>query len=67
MSGNSIHSTDPYLLLARAVIVQAFEDLQSSDPHCAEKARWWLERDGLDWWEMIGYSRAVLQRWLALV
>lgn len=58
---------DPYLLLARAVIVQAFEDLQSPEQNCAERARWWLERDGLDWWEMIGFDRAVLQQWLDLV
>jgi len=60
-------NTDPYLLLARAVIMQAFEDLSSRDPLCAQKARWWLEADGLDWWEMVGYDRSVLQRWLSQV
>jgi hypothetical protein len=57
--------TDPYLLLAKAVIMQAFEDLSNKDPLCARRARWWLESDGLDWWEMIGYDRSILQRWLA--
>ncbi len=55
---------DPYYRLALAVILQALDDLKSGDHFIEEKARWWLEEDGMIWWELIGFQPHVLRNWL---
>lgn len=55
---------DPYLLIGLAVIVQAIHDLNHKDRTTAEQAKWWLEKDGIIWWEMLGYRRELLSQWL---
>jgi len=59
-----MEDTDPYFRLAIAVILQALTDLKSSDRFIVQRARWWLEADGLIWWEMVGFQPSVLRNWL---
>lgn len=61
---NRADQADPYYRLAMAVIIQALTDLKSSDRFVMQKARWWLEGDGIIWWELLGFQAAILRTWL---
>lgn len=59
-----VNQGEPYYRLALAVIIQALTDLKSSDRFVVQKARWWLEGDGIIWWELLGFQAAILRTWL---
>jgi hypothetical protein len=67
MDFQGMDNADPFYRLALAVLIQALTDLKSSDRFVVQKARWWLELDGLIWWELVGFQPSVLRNWLKVI
>lgn len=57
--------SDPYVVLALAVVFKAALDLQSKNPACALEARTWLQFVGLSWCQMLGISEKEISTWVA--
>jgi hypothetical protein len=57
--------SDPYAVLALAVVFKAALDLKSKNPTCALEARTWLQFVGLSWCQMLGISEKEISKWIA--
>jgi len=57
--------SDPYAVLALAVVFKAALDLKSKNPTCALEARTWLQFVGLSWCQMLGISEKEISKWVA--
>lgn len=57
--------SDPFAVLALAVVFKAALDLKSKNPACALEARTWLQFVGLSWCQMLGISEKELTFWAA--
>jgi len=55
--------SDPYAVLALAVVFKAALDLKSKNPTCALEARIWLQFVGLSWCQLLGISEKDLTFW----
>ena len=57
--------SDPYAVLALAVVFKAASDLKSKNPTCALEARTWLQFVGLSWCQLLGISEKEISKWTA--
>ncbi len=57
--------SDPYAVLALAVVFKAALDLKSKNPTCVLEARTWLQFVGLSWCQMLGISEKEISKWVA--
>lgn len=62
---NEESNSDPYAVLALAVVFKAALDLKSKNPKCALEARTWLQFVGLSWCQMLGISEKEISKWVA--
>lgn len=51
-----------YDLIAVAVIEQAIQDAQSNNSLLAAEASNWLDGEGRNWWEMLGFERTLFTK-----